>query len=364
MLMTMGQLVPCIGHRPAGQNVVLYAGQRRLLAARASHELAGDGLQPVRSLIVSAARPRPLAGRDPPHPGPGEPARGPHARRPAGPVRRLLGRPRRPARQPTGSPPSAPTSASAPVKAHNLRRQLTLPEPIRTRVAERPGERQLSVTLANRLADMHESRPSSPQAVAQRISTPDLHDAALRDLGAFVHRTLVEDETRLRRPHRRRRPARRAHPAHARPRSTSTDAGRAPGRRRARLRARRARQRTRRAADQGQAHARRAARRRRAARARPHRPLRLRPRPRPRLRRRHLGRRPRVHARRRPPGARRRATTPPGQRPGVLRRRRARRARPARRRRRTSASAATSSASATPTPCAPTSGSATTCAPA
>ena len=41
MLMTTGQLVPCIGHRPAGDaSVVLYAGQRRLLAARASHTLA------------------------------------------------------------------------------------------------------------------------------------------------------------------------------------------------------------------------------------------------------------------------------------------------------------------------------------
>ena len=82
-----------------------------------------------------------------------------------------------------------------PVKAHNLRRQLTLPEPIRTRVAERPGPRQLSATLANRLADMHDVAPQLTGAVAQRISTPELHDAALRDLGAFVHRTLVEDET-------------------------------------------------------------------------------------------------------------------------------------------------------------------------
>ena len=31
-------------------------------------------------------------------------------------------------------------------------------------------------------------------AVAQRISTSELHDAALRDLGACVHRTVVEDE--------------------------------------------------------------------------------------------------------------------------------------------------------------------------
>ena len=79
-------------------------------------------------------------------------------------------------------------------KAHNLRRQLTLPEPIRARVAERPAGGQLSATLANRLADMHDVAPALTEAVAQRISTPELHERALADLGAFVHRTLVEDE--------------------------------------------------------------------------------------------------------------------------------------------------------------------------
>ena len=54
MLMTMGQLVPCIGHRPAHDRarVILYAGQRRLMAARASHALAADGQPPIASLIV------------------------------------------------------------------------------------------------------------------------------------------------------------------------------------------------------------------------------------------------------------------------------------------------------------------------
>ena len=68
MLCRTGQLVPCIGHRPDPDkpDVVLYAGQRRLLAAQASHQLAGgDGLrgpgtgaQPDRA----AARPRPRRG--------------------------------------------------------------------------------------------------------------------------------------------------------------------------------------------------------------------------------------------------------------------------------------------------------------
>lgn len=194
MLMSMGQLVPCIGHRPAGQPVVLYAGQRRLLAARASHQLATDGAPPVQSLIVLLLDHAPTPDE----------------------IRRIQAQENQredltltdqqaqfadcwAAR--AGLPESDRIAAVCAdlgigaVKAHNLRRQLTLPEPIRTRVADRPAERQLSVTLANRLADMHEIAPELTHAVADRITTPDLHDAALRDLGAFVHRTLVEDET-------------------------------------------------------------------------------------------------------------------------------------------------------------------------
>src|SRR4051794_14242910 len=194
MLMTMGQLVPCIGHRPAGQKVLLYAGQRRLLAAHLSHKLAADGLQPVRSLIVTLLDHVPSEDE----------------------VRRIQAQENQredltltdqqaqfadcwAAR--AGLPESDRIAAVCsdlgigPVKAHNLRRQLTLPEPIRARVAERPSERQLSVTLANRLADMHEITPELTHAVAQRVSSPELHDAALRDLGAFVHRTIVEDPT-------------------------------------------------------------------------------------------------------------------------------------------------------------------------
>jgi hypothetical protein len=48
--------------------------------------------------------------------------------------------------------------------------------------------------MANRLADMHTVAPELTAAVAQRITSTDLHDSALRDLGAFVHRTVVEDE--------------------------------------------------------------------------------------------------------------------------------------------------------------------------
>ena len=54
MLAATGQLTPCIGRRINDDRVRLYAGQRRLLAARASHELAGspefEGLAPVAGL--------------------------------------------------------------------------------------------------------------------------------------------------------------------------------------------------------------------------------------------------------------------------------------------------------------------------
>ena len=197
----MGQLVPCIGHRPDrdAAPVVLYAGQRRLLAARASHQLAGAtgsracaGAQPDRA----AARPRALGADEIRRIQAQENQREDLTpRRPAGAVRRLLGRPRRPARRATGSPPSAPTSASAPARRHNLRRQLTLPEPIRARVAERPTERP-ALGHAGQPPRRHAraSPPSSPRPSPQRITTRELHDAALRDLGAFVHRTIVEDE--------------------------------------------------------------------------------------------------------------------------------------------------------------------------
>src|SRR5450755_3787431 len=136
MLCSSGQLVPCIGWRPDPDQptVILYDGQRRYLAARAGHR-DGDRIAAVCADL-----------------------------------------------------------GISPKRAHNLRRQLTLPEQIRTRVAERPAGEQISVTMANKLADMHEIAPQLTEAVAKRITTGDLHDKAIRDLGAFVHRTVVEDE--------------------------------------------------------------------------------------------------------------------------------------------------------------------------
>src|SRR4051794_19508895 len=194
MLITMGQLVPCIGHRPAGQKAILYAGQRRLLAARLSHTLAHDGLKPVQSLIVTLLD----------HlPSPEE-------------IRRIQAQEnqredltladqqeqfrdcwaaRAGLRDEDRIAAVCADLGIGARKAHNLRRQLTLPNPVRKRVAERPSEDQISVTMANRLADMHELAPELTKAVAARISSPELHERAISDLGAFVHRTVVEDES-------------------------------------------------------------------------------------------------------------------------------------------------------------------------
>lgn len=68
-------------------------------------------------------------------------------------------------------------------EAHNLRGQLTLPDPIRARVAERPVADQLSATMANQLANMNEIAPELTEAVAKRITRPELHDKAVKDLG-------------------------------------------------------------------------------------------------------------------------------------------------------------------------------------
>jgi hypothetical protein len=200
MLCSSGQLVPCIGWRPDPDHpkVILCDGQRRYLAAQASHGLAGSeymqGLtEPIRSLIVLLLD---------------------HAPSPEE-IRRLQAhcqqreeltlsdqqqqfhdcwQARAGFREADRVAAVCADLGISPRRAHNLRRQLTLPEQIRTRVAERPAGEQISVTMANKLADMHELAPQLTDAVAKRITTTDLHDKALRDLGAFVHRTVIEHE--------------------------------------------------------------------------------------------------------------------------------------------------------------------------
>lgn len=198
MLCRAGQLIPCIGHRPDPEGpVLLYDGQRRYLAATASHELAGsdefEALKPVRSLIVLLLDHEPSADE----------------------IRRIQAQAnqreqlsvvdqqeqfrdcwhaRGGLREDERIAAVCADLGISAKRAHNLRRQLTLPEAIRTRVAERPAGEELSVTMANRLADMHDVAPQLTAAVANRISTSELHDKALADIGAFVHRTVVEDE--------------------------------------------------------------------------------------------------------------------------------------------------------------------------
>src|SRR5436309_4474132 len=182
MLCRTGQLIPCIGHRPSTDGpVLIYDGQRRYLAATASHELAGtdgyEGLNPIRSLIVLLLDHEPSADE----------------------IRRIQAQANQredlsltdqqeqfrdcwQARAGLAEDDRVAAVCAdlgiSPKKAHNLRRQLTLPEPIRGRVAERPAGGQLSVTMANRLADMHDVAPQLTEAVAQRITTSDLHDKA------------------------------------------------------------------------------------------------------------------------------------------------------------------------------------------
>lgn len=197
MLMRSGQLTPAIGRRVSDTEVVVYTGQRRLLAARRSHELAGgdgyEGLRPVVVLRVKLLDHVPtrseireiqaqenqhedlsMADRQEQfidcwldHPGLFDDER-------VAAVCRELG--------------------IAATLAHNLRRQMTLPEEIRLRVAERPVGGEISITLANQLAAMHEISPALTAAVASRITTTDHQQQALQSLGAFVYQTVVEIE--------------------------------------------------------------------------------------------------------------------------------------------------------------------------
>jgi hypothetical protein len=198
MLCRTGQLIPCIGHRPSDDGpVLIYDGQRRYLAAKASHQLAGtdgyEGLQPIRSLIVLLLDHEPSADE----------TRRIQAQANQREQLSLVDQQeqfrncwaaRAGLREEDRIAAVCADLGISAKRAHNLRRQLTLPDEIRTRVAERPAGEELSVTMANRLADMHAIAPQLTEAVARRITTDELHDTALKDMGAFVHRTIVEDE--------------------------------------------------------------------------------------------------------------------------------------------------------------------------
>ncbi|MTD47186.1 hypothetical protein GKE82_23575 [Conexibacter sp. W3-3-2] len=197
MLMQHGQLVPAIGHVKDGQ-VLLAAGQRRYLAAKRSHDLAGtDGyeqLRPVQTLIMilldyeptpddlrriqaqeNAREELTLADQQAQFAEAWAAYQGiPHEDR----IRIICDE-----------------LGLAPKKAHNLLRQTTLPDPVRERVAERPKGDELSIGLANEIARIHAKSPRLAEAVAARVSSDELREKAERNIGAFVGATAVEDET-------------------------------------------------------------------------------------------------------------------------------------------------------------------------
>jgi ParB-like nuclease domain len=196
MLMRTGQLVPCIAWPNAGRTLI-YDGQRRFLAARASADLAGtdgyESLKALRSLVVL------LLDHEP---APDE------IRRIQAQANQREDLSRRDQQEQFRDCWEARTGLSederilcvcedlgiSAKQAHNLRRELTLPEHIRVRVSDRPSGDQLSVGMAKRIADIHDTAPQLAEAVAEQITSRDLHDKAQRDLAGFVHKTVVEKE--------------------------------------------------------------------------------------------------------------------------------------------------------------------------
>jgi hypothetical protein len=192
------QLIPGLGYRVDEQTVHLYDGQRRKLAAERSHELAGqagyEGLSAVAGLIVLLFEHEPTNAE----------------------IRRAQAQAN--AHEALTIPDLQQHFAElwddyagleeqtrilrvcedlgiGAGMGHNLRRQLTLPDAIRSRVTRAPGDGEISIRLANRLADMNTVAPQLTKAVAERVVTRELHNDAMADLGSFVHRTVVEDET-------------------------------------------------------------------------------------------------------------------------------------------------------------------------
>ena len=198
MLMRSGQYVPAIGRRIADDKVLLYDGQRRLLAAQRIHDLAGtkgyEGLKPVAGLIVL------LLDYEPTEADIRRIQAQVHQREDLSMPEDQIAQFRECWEDCAGLPEDdriAVVCADlgiAAKKARNLLSCLTLPEDIRARVAERPtGPQRLSIGMANVLADMQQVDPQLVNGVAAMITTRDLHDKALRDVAGAVHRTVVAD---------------------------------------------------------------------------------------------------------------------------------------------------------------------------
>lgn len=197
LMMSVGQKIPAIGRRVSDAEVLLYEGQRRLLSARRSVELAGsDGfeeLKPIGTLCVilldhepSQREIRQLQA----HANAREDLTVQDQQDQFDDVWREL----------AGVPEEQRIAgvcdelALSPILVHNLRRQCTLPEELRGRVAKDPAGDQISITLANQLAEMNATAPALTRAVGERIVSVEHERQARDDFGAFVHRTVVEGD--------------------------------------------------------------------------------------------------------------------------------------------------------------------------
>lgn len=197
LMMRNGQFVPAIGRRVADDKVLLYAGQRRKLAVEASKTLAGtegyENLKPLAGLIVLLLDYEPTAGD----------------------VRRIQAQEN--AREDLtvadqvqqfrdcwedrvgASHDERLASVCDDLgigikKGQNLLKCMALPEDLRDRVSDRPSGDELSIGMANVLSEMQETSRPLTEAVAARITNKGLHDSAMSDMGAFINRTVLEDE--------------------------------------------------------------------------------------------------------------------------------------------------------------------------
>ncbi|MDW5593005.1 hypothetical protein VSS74_01560 [Conexibacter stalactiti] len=197
MMMTVGQKIPAIGRRLSASEVLLYEGQRRFLSAGRSVELAGsegfEELKPIGTLCVILLdhEPTPREIRQlQAHANAREDLTVQDQQDQFDDVWKELG----------GLPDEqrilgvCDELALPPVVVHNLRRQCTLPEELRGRVAKEPSGDQISITLANQLAEMNATAPALTQAVGDRVVSAEHERQARDDFGAFVHRTVVEGD--------------------------------------------------------------------------------------------------------------------------------------------------------------------------
>lgn len=196
-LLTTGQVEPCGGRRNDDGSVTVYTGQQRKLAADLTHELVKtpgfSGHRPVEGLWV-------LLRDD---------------------LKSVADWRRYQAQENSGVPLSirdkqdqfaffwehwsglpederlrrARTDAGiGATEARDLLRQLSLPEEVRRRVARRPRGDEISVALANTLAEIHDASPPLAQAIADWVTTEDRRRLATRDVTAVIATVSQSDE--------------------------------------------------------------------------------------------------------------------------------------------------------------------------